>query len=96
MLNSTQSEDQQLGRIEAGLDALNDKLTIHTDQDMSQFDALFEKLNNLDDKLDAMLLREAHQQGVEDATRRTTMVIAGSISTIISVAGAFIMKAFGV
>jgi len=63
---------------------------------MSQFDALFEKLNNLDDKLDAMLLREAHQQGVEDATRRTTMVIAGSISTIISVAGAFIMKAFGV
>jgi len=96
MLNSTPSEDQQLGRIEAGLDALNDKLTVHTDQDMSQFDALFEKLDNLDDKLDAMLLREAHQQGEKAAARRMTMVVAGMISSVVSIVGAFIMKAFGV
>lgn len=97
MSNTTPNDlEIQLVKIASGLDSLNEKLASHTDQDMTQFNVIFERVDVLDEKLDALLLREAHQQGEKDAARRLNVLVAGVVSSVVSIVGAFIMKAFGV
>jgi len=92
----SQNSDVQLGRIEVQLESLNDKLFSHTNQDMTQFNALFAQLNTLDTKMDAMLLREAQKEGEKLAIRRVSGYVSAIVSLIVTSIVASIMKIFGV
>jgi hypothetical protein len=53
---------------------------------MDQFTALKRSIEALDDKIDKILIREAHRDGEAVGNRRTSALIATIISLVIGVA----------
>lgn len=64
----------------------------HTQQDMEQFAVLNASIEKVNEKLEALLLREARRDGEFSGVRRSAIVLAtliSSLSAIISVALSF-------
>lgn len=79
--------------MEASMRAMQEIFNAHTAQDMQQFEALNHSIESLDEKLDQLLLREAHRSGEFSALRRTALALAFMISTVVSI-GAAAVQAF--
>jgi len=81
MSETTETIVERLARIETRLDGLTSLLAASTTLWTSQFTLLSSRIERLDDKLDALLLREAENRGEKSATRK----MAGYISAITGV-----------
>jgi hypothetical protein len=67
--------------------AMRELFSLHNQQDASQFSSLTHVVSDMDNKLDELLLREAHRDGEFDGVKRTAMVLSGTISILIAIAG---------
>jgi len=77
-------------KVEVQLAGIRSALEAHTSQDMTQFDSLFTKLEALDGKLDALLIREARKEGEFSGIKKTAVVLAAFISFAVSVGAAIV------
>jgi hypothetical protein len=60
----------------------------HTRQDLRSFEALNESIQSLDEKIDQLLIREAHRAGEFSGVKKSAIMLSVLIASIISVAGA--------
>lgn len=67
--------------------ALRELFSNHTTQDMEQFTAMSESLKEINKKMDELLLREARSEGESAGMRRSAVLMAGTVSFLISGAG---------
>ena len=56
----------------------------HTQQEATQFSTLTQSVREMDEKLDKLLIREAHLTGEFKGMRNTAIAAATAISTIIA------------
>ena len=80
----TMSTEKRLASIDSNLSALSQRLTDHTEQDGINFARLIGQVSDLDGKLDELLLREASREGEQRGIRRSVVIVAGSLSLLIS------------
>jgi len=81
------TQEERLSSIDSNLAALNQRLTDHTDQDELNFAGLVGQISGLDGKLDRLLLREASREGESRGFKRSALILAGTLSIIVSAAG---------
>lgn len=80
-------------KVEIQLAAIRAALEAHTQQDMGQFTSISDKLDELDAKIDALLIREARKEGEFVGMKRSVATMAGVISFLVSV-GAVVAQAW--
>ena len=59
----------------------------HTEQDMTQFQSLSSTVEKIDEKVDLLLLREAKREGEFTGLRRSAVIVAATISIVVSASG---------
>jgi hypothetical protein len=80
-------QELSIARMEGEMKAIRELFGLHTTQDMTQFTALSKSVATLDGKLDQLLIREARRDGEFAGIKRTAMVLSGTISILIAIAG---------
>lgn len=76
----------KLAKIEVQLENLTQMLKEHAGQDASMFGALVERLDSIDEKLEALLIREAHREGEREGIKRTSVALSACVSSLIGLA----------
>ncbi len=79
--------------MEVAMRAMQDTFNTHTVQDMQQFEALNTSISALDDKIDQLLLREAHRDGEFIGVKRSVLVMSFFIATVVSITS-IVVQAF--
>jgi len=82
-------------KVEIQLAGIRSALEAHTSQDMHQFTSISDKLEELDSKLDALLIREARREGAAEGVKRSAAVMAGVVSFIVTVVSVAAQAYFG-
>lgn len=82
-------------KVELQLAALHAALEAHTAQDMSQFSSMLDKLEALDEKIDALLIREARREGEAIGARKSAATMAAVVSFVITIVAQIAQAYFG-
>ena len=86
-LAGNSSTDVQIAQMRGELVAMREVWALHTRQDMDQFDKLNSTLNDLDGKMDALLLREAERKGEGAGIKRAAIILSSVISLSVTLIG---------
>lgn len=79
--------------LEERLSRISATLELHTEQDNLNFEKLSAKLDELDAKIDSLLIREARRDGEFSGMKKSAVTLAGLVSFLVSV-GAFVVQAY--
>jgi hypothetical protein len=76
-----------ISSLQGEMRGIRELFSMHTDQDATQFTALNNSMEEIDDKLDRLLLREAERKGEINGIRRSATILATTIPLAITVGG---------